>query len=70
MTLELGYTNTATIDHVIPKSKGGLSDKFNEVAACHDCNSRKADKPLEVFLSERKLKHNENNPAKRPSRKR
>jgi 5-methylcytosine-specific restriction endonuclease McrA len=31
-----------TIDHVIPKSKGGSSEWDNVVAACHDCNQRKS----------------------------
>ncbi|AJY77774.1 hypothetical protein VN24_15640 [Paenibacillus beijingensis] len=33
-----------TIDHVFPKSKGGLSTPANCVCACSDCNLRKADK--------------------------
>ena len=30
-----------TIDHIIPKSKGGKSDFKNCVASCHKCNSIK-----------------------------
>jgi 5-methylcytosine-specific restriction endonuclease McrA len=52
MTLKLGEPNTASIDHVIPRAVGGLSDKFNEVAACVTCNNQKANKPLRVFLAE------------------
>lgn len=33
-----------TIDHVFPKSKGGLSTPANCVCACSECNLRKADK--------------------------
>jgi Restriction endonuclease len=33
-----------TIDHVMPKSKGGLSSPMNCVCACSDCNLLKADK--------------------------
>jgi 5-methylcytosine-specific restriction endonuclease McrA len=32
-----------TIDHVMPKSKGGLSSPDNCVCACADCNLKKAD---------------------------
>jgi hypothetical protein len=33
-----------TIDHVMPKSKGGLSTPMNCVCACSECNLLKADK--------------------------
>ncbi|MFD0715266.1 HNH endonuclease [Paenibacillus sp. GCM10027626] len=32
-----------TIDHVIPKSKGGLTSPVNCVCACAECNLKKAD---------------------------
>ena len=35
------------IDHVIPRSKGGLHAWDNVVAACRPCNSRKRDRLLE-----------------------
>jgi 5-methylcytosine-specific restriction endonuclease McrA len=38
---------TLTLDHVIPKSKGGSSRWENLVAACRKCNSKKADKTPE-----------------------
>ena len=38
---------TLTLDHVIPKSKGGSSRWENLVAACKKCNSKKADKTPE-----------------------
>jgi hypothetical protein len=31
-----------TVDHVIPKSKGGRFHEYNLVAACHACNNGKA----------------------------
>ena len=35
-----------TIDHVLPRALGGTSTWENCVAACWDCNQKKADKPL------------------------
>jgi len=32
-----------TMDHIIPKSKGGKDDWTNVVASCFDCNNKKAD---------------------------
>lgn len=39
-------TTTATIEHVYPESKGGLSDWANCRAACLTCNGLKGDKLL------------------------
>ena len=40
-----------TIDHVIPKSKGGKNDWKNLVTCCKSCNSKKDDKlPTETLL--------------------
>lgn len=36
-----------TIDHVVPRSQGGLSSWTNCVLACMDCNHRKADRTPE-----------------------
>jgi CRISPR/Cas system Type II protein with McrA/HNH and RuvC-like nuclease domain len=33
--------NSATKDHVFPKSKGGTNHDFNIVLACRQCNSAK-----------------------------
>ena len=35
---------SSTVDHVIPKARGGKSTWENLVTACKPCNSRKADK--------------------------
>jgi 5-methylcytosine-specific restriction endonuclease McrA len=36
-----------TVDHVLPRSRGGASTWTNCVAACVDCNARKADRTPE-----------------------
>jgi len=43
---------SATIDHYIPLSKGGLHSKDNIVASCMPCNSAKRAKDPEVFAKE------------------
>ena len=35
-----------TLDHVVPRSRGGLSTWENLVACCHDCNRRKGNQLL------------------------
>ena len=39
-------SNEMTLDHVLPRSKGGLSTWENLVACCHDCNRRKGNQLL------------------------
>lgn len=41
-----GSKKDLTIDHVIPKSKGGQNTWSNLVACCSPCNLRKGDKSL------------------------
>ncbi len=41
-----------TLDHVVPRSRGGKSSWDNLVACCHRCNNRKGDRtPEEAGLS-------------------
>jgi len=42
-----GATRHLTIDHVIPRSKGGLDTWENLVVACSSCNVKKSDKLIE-----------------------
>jgi 5-methylcytosine-specific restriction endonuclease McrA len=42
-----GSAKSLTLDHVIPKSRGGKSSWQNLVAACNKCNSVKGDKTPE-----------------------
>lgn len=41
-----GSRENLTFDHVIPRSRGGVTSWENVVAACSPCNLRKANKPL------------------------
>lgn len=42
-----GAKKDLTIDHVIPKSRGGKNDWFNLVTSCSKCNLKKADRTPE-----------------------
>lgn len=42
-----------TIDHLLPRAKGGHTTPDNCVCACNLCNQSKADKDLEVFMNDR-----------------
>lgn len=37
---------TASIDHIVPRCRGGRTSWENVVVACHDCNRKKGDKSL------------------------
>jgi len=46
--------NTLTVDHVIPRSKGGPSSWDNIVASCAPCNRRKGDRlPAQIDMHPR-----------------
>lgn len=40
-------TKQITLDHIVPKSRGGASSFENCVAACYECNIRKGSKLLD-----------------------
>ncbi len=42
-----------TIDHLLPKAKGGHTTPMNCVCACNECNQSKADRNLEDFIGGR-----------------
>lgn len=42
-----GSTKNLTLDHVIPKSRGGSNDWVNLVTSCFKCNLKKADRTPE-----------------------
>jgi hypothetical protein len=39
-----------TLDHVLAKSKGGMTVKNNLIAACRICNGSKTDKPMKEWF--------------------
>jgi 5-methylcytosine-specific restriction endonuclease McrA len=41
-----GARSNLTVDHVVPRSKGGVTDWENIVASCAPCNRRKGDAML------------------------
>lgn len=48
-------THNLTVDHVIPRSKGGPNTWDNLITCCGECNIKKGDKDLSEFLSENGL---------------
>lgn len=55
MTLDMGFENTATQDHVRPVADGGGKSLRNIVAACFKCNQDKGKLPLLVWLAKREI---------------
>ncbi len=49
------HMSNATIDHMVPLSRGGLSDRENLCASCSPCNSFKASMTSEEFIEFRKV---------------
>jgi 5-methylcytosine-specific restriction endonuclease McrA len=44
---------TATLDHVLPISRGGRNQRWNLVAACHGCNQAKGSMTADEFRAAR-----------------
>ena len=42
-----GSNKDLTIDHIVPRSKGGTDFTKNVVCCCHDCNQSKSHTPWE-----------------------
>jgi 5-methylcytosine-specific restriction endonuclease McrA len=51
MSFTTGKSHSLTIDHVIPRSKGGTNALKNTVASCHACNQAKADSPAPAHFA-------------------
>lgn len=45
----------ATMDHVIPWSKGGRTTMENCICACEECNGQRGDMPAEEFARQRNV---------------
>ena len=45
--------NRATIDHIVPRSRGGTYHDNNLAVACYTCNVEKSDMTLEEFIRKR-----------------
>lgn len=46
------HDDDATVDHIIPKSKGGANTMENYALACRRCNHAKGDRSVEEFLAD------------------
>lgn len=46
----------ATLDHLVPKCRGGRTDYHNLRACCFNCNNQKSDKSAKEFIADRKRK--------------
>ena len=52
-------TFNRTVEHLIPKSKGGILSRDNKRYACHDCNSLKKNMTPEEFLAALQMMYHE-----------
>ena len=51
-----GSTRQLTVDHILPKSRGGENTYSNLVSACNSCNTKKGDRtPQEAGMQLRKI---------------
>ena len=48
-----GFRCSATVEHIVPKARGGADNPENYALACYKCNNDRGDKPLEQYLHER-----------------
>jgi hypothetical protein len=46
------HDNDATVDHIIPKARGGTNSPNNLALCCRRCNHAKADRSVEEFLAD------------------
>lgn len=60
----------ATIDHKVPRSKGGETSLENSVISCRKCNNKKGSTSFEDFLKTRKWHQRQKRSEDFKSRKR
>lgn len=60
MTLTQHFNNSATVDHLIPKSRGGADLRENFVIACKSCNEDKGNKMPNMYILAMHKRHNPN----------
>ena len=55
-----GVKRRLTLDHIIPKSKGGFITPDNTIVCCDVCNSKRGNEDMEDFIKKggKKLKTN------------
>jgi 5-methylcytosine-specific restriction endonuclease McrA len=46
-----GHKNSATVEHIIPKSKGGTLRESNCLIVCKTCNGKRKNKDFKGFVS-------------------
>lgn len=49
MVMRTGEALTCTVDHLIPRSQGGVRYMQNLVGACWQCNNARGDMPYQEF---------------------
>lgn len=50
MNDEQGHKDSATIEHVLPRSQGGANHHENYVIACYRCNNARGVEDVEIFV--------------------
>lgn len=56
------YCNSSeqlTLDHIIPRSKGGMDNTKNVVCCCHSCNQSKGHTPWQEWYSSQEFFNSE-----------
>ena len=62
------YKDSATVDHKIPKCKGGTNARENLVLACNECNNLKGNRSYEDFIANPNKPNKERVPRRRNAR--
>lgn len=57
-----------TLDHIIPRAKGGTDEEGNLAAACRLCNAARGDMDTETFRAARQLHTGRGLPVTTPRR--